>query len=158
MPQPTGLAIIQFLHEHEKPVYKAALESLAQQRKLRPVFLERKPRPEQHAWMLEQLSKKPSRALAAHALQIWLVGAHKNLLCDFLDGFEIPHDANGTVEELPEAPSKAKVLQVVESLLTRYDAGLLAIYLHAFQSADGTGWSTVEELLQEDPRLHLRQA
>jgi len=155
MPQTTASGLIQFLHENEKTLYKATVDSLAQQRKLRPVFIERKPRKDQHSWILEQIIRKTNDALAAHLLQIWLVGANKQLLCDFLDGFGITHDENGTVENLPDSPAKAEVARVVETLLSKYDQSLIAVYLNAFQSIDGTGWEGVSELIAEDPRLQL---
>ena len=155
MPQETALGLIQFLHESEKALYKATVDSLTQQRKLRAVFIERKPRNDQHTWIREQVSRSSNEALAAHLLQIWLVGAHKQLLCDFLDGFKIPHDENGTIETLPESPSHEEVSKVVDQLLNKYDATLLAVYLHAFQSIDGTGWDGVAKVLEENPRLHF---
>ena len=87
--------ILTWIHDQEKPVYKATLETLAKQRHLRPVFLERKPRPERNAWMIEALGRKANNDVAAQVLQIWLIGAHSKLLCDFLDLLDIPHEANG---------------------------------------------------------------
>ncbi|MEK0444864.1 MAG: hypothetical protein RLZZ399_185 [Verrucomicrobiota bacterium] len=155
MPVETALGLFHFLQENEKPLYQTAVNSLAQQRKFRPIFITRKPRKEQHLWVREQISRKANADLAAHLLQIWLVSAHKQLLCDFLDGFGIPHDENGTIETLPAPPAKELVAGVVNNLLTRYDATLLAVYLHAFQGIDGTGWPTLGEVLAEDPRLQL---
>ncbi len=155
MPQSTALGLLQFLHEKEKPLYRATVENLAQQRNLRPVFVERKPRKDQYAWIREQVSRKPNQALAAHLLQIWLVAEHRQLLCDFLDGFGISHDENGTVETLPESPSNEEVAKVVDSLLTKYDASLVTIYLNAFQSIDESGWTGVAAALAENPRLRL---
>src|SRR3954462_12300620 len=106
MPATTAQQLFEFLQEQEKPLYKATIDSLAQQRKLRPVFVERKPRIERHAWMKDALSRKQNEGVAAHLLQIWLIGAHKQLLCDFLDTLGIAHDDNGTIEELPPAPPK----------------------------------------------------
>ena len=80
MPAPIAQGILAFLHENQKPLYKATLETLAKTRNLRPVFLEKKPRAEQHAWILTQLSRRANDDTAAHLLQIWLVGAHKSLL------------------------------------------------------------------------------
>jgi hypothetical protein len=85
------------------------------------------------------------------------VGAHAKLLCDFLDGLGIAHDENGTIEELPEAPEKAKLKTVVDDLVARHDPGVVAVYLHAFQALDEKGWSTLEELLGEDARLKLER-
>jgi hypothetical protein len=158
MPKETARGILQFLHENQKPFYKASVESLAQSRKLRPVFIERKPRAEQYTWIAEQLGRKTQDAVAAHVLQVWLVGAHKGLLCEFLDGFGIAHDENGTIETVPDAPPKADVERVVAGLSTKYDRTVLAIYLHAFQALDPVGWPTLAEVLQENPALHLPPA
>lgn len=155
MPPPMAQGIFAFLHEQQKPLYKATLETLAKTRKLRPVFIEKKPRSEQHAWLVEQLRKRINNDTAAHVLQIWLVGAHKTLLCDFLDGFGIAHDENGTVEILPEAPPSAELVKVIDSLRARYDSNLLAVYLNTFQSLDSEGWPTLDALIREDPTLQL---
>ena len=157
LPKETSCEILSYLHEHQKPIYKAALESLARTHNLRPVFLERKPRPERHLWIADKLRRKQNDSMAAHLLQAWLVGAHKSLLCDFLDGLGIAHDENGTIETLPPAPPREELLKVIDSLRLRYDALLLAIYLNAFQSLDSEGWHTLAELIAHDPSLQLPQ-
>ena len=155
LPAPLAEQLFGFLFENEKPLYKATIDTLSKQRKLRAIFVERKPRAERHEWMREVLGRKLNDGVAAHLLQIWLVGAHAKLLCDFLDGLGIAHDANGTIEELPAAPEKAKLAAVIEELFTKHDPGVVAVYLHAFQALDESGWATLEELLAEDPRLKL---
>ena len=155
LPAPIAEQLFGFLHDKEKPLYKATIETLAKQRKLRGVFIERKPRGERHEWMREVLGKKVNDGVAAHLLQIWLVGAHTALLCDFLDGFGIAHDENGTIEELPTAPEKTKLKTVIDEVMTKHDPGVVAVYLHAFQALDENGWASLEELLAEDPRLKL---
>ena len=155
MPEPVSEQLLGYLFEKEKPLYKATIDTLTKQRKLRPVFVERKPRTERHAWMRDVLGKKANESVAAHLLQIWLVGAHAKLLCDFLDALGIAHDENGTIEELPSAPEKSKLSAAIEGLYASHDPGVVAVYLHAFQALDEKGWSTLEELLAEDPRLKL---
>jgi hypothetical protein len=155
MPAAVSGELFAFLHEKEKPLYKATIDTLAKQRKLRPIFVERKPREERHAWMREILGKKQNQDVAAHLLQIWLVGAHSKLLCDFLDALEIKHDDNGTIETLPPAPAKDTLLKAIDACLAKHDPQVVAVYLHAFQALDDTGWSTLAELLSEDPRLAL---
>ena len=155
MPTTLATQLLDFLIEKEKPLFKATLDSLANQRKLRPVFVERKPRAERFQWMHDQLGRKQSNAVAAHLLQVWLMGAHHTLLCEFLDGFGITHDEHGMVENLPPSPSKADLQRVIDGLLTRYEAPLLAVYLHTFQALDEQGWEHLGALLQEDSRLTL---
>jgi hypothetical protein len=101
------------------------------------------------------LGKKASDSVAAHLLQIWLVGAHKGVLCDFLDQLGITHDDNGTIEELPTAPAKPDLERAINALLEKHDPKVVAVYLHAFQALDDNGWPTLEELLASDSRLQL---
>jgi len=156
MPAAVAWQIFGFLFEKEKPLYKATIEALAKKRNLRPIFVERKPREERFAWMKDALSKVVNDPVAAHLLQVWLVGAQSAVLCDFLDALGIKHDENGTVESLPSAPAKEALAVAVDALFAKHDAGIVAVYLHTFQALheDG-GWSTLAELLESDPRLKL---
>jgi len=85
-----------------------------------------------------------------------LVGAQSALLCDFLDSLGIAHDENGTVEQLPPAPSKEQLSTAIDTLLSKYDTGVVTIYLHTFQALhEEGGWPTLAELLESDARLKL---
>ena len=148
--------IFTFLHTEQKPVYKAAIQGLANQRNLRGVFIERKPPGERFPWMQAALGRPLSDALAAHLLQAWLLGANKEMLCDFLDGMEIKHSDDGTVEELPPAPPKEKIGAAVLRLLEKYSPETVAVYLHAFRDMDSAvQWPALDEILSEEPRLKL---
>jgi hypothetical protein len=142
------------LHGEEKQLYKATIDTLAKQRRFRSVFIEKKPPVERHAWMKEALGRPQNSAVAAHLLQIWFVGGHKDVLCDFLDALKIEHDENGTLEKLPPAPPKAELTAAIDEISKKHSIGLVAAYLNTFQALDDSGgWSTLEELLTEDERL-----
>jgi hypothetical protein len=155
MPPEVAAQLFTHLHDKEKALYKATIETLAKQRKLRPVFVERKPRDERFAWLREAIARKQNESVGAHLLQIWFVGAQSKLLCDFLDALGIKHDENGTIEELPPAPEKEALRKAVDECLAKHDPKVVAVYLHAFQALDEKGWPTLGELLVEDSRLHL---
>jgi hypothetical protein len=149
--------IFSWLHTEQKPVYKAAIQGLANQRNLRSVFIERKPPAERFPWMQAALSRKVSDSLASHLLQAWLLGANKQMLCDFLDAMEIKHDEDGTVEDLPAAPPKEKIATSVAGLLEKYPAETVAVYLHAFRDMDSAvQWPALDEILAQEPRLKLQ--
>src|SRR4030095_7373935 len=84
MPPEVAAQLFTHLHDKEKALYKATIETLAKQRKLRPVFVERKPRDERFAWLREAIARKQNESVGAHLLQIWFVGAQSKFLCDFL--------------------------------------------------------------------------
>ena len=152
----TAAEIFSFLHREEKPVYKAAIQGLANQRNLRGVFVERKPPNERYPWMKGALSRPLSDTLASHLLQVWLLGAQKEMLCAFLDALGIAHGEDGTVEELPASPAKEKIQEAVDLLLAKYPAETVAIYLHAFRDMDSTvQWPALDQVLAEEPRLKL---
>jgi hypothetical protein len=145
-----------FMHDKERKLYRATVETLAKQRNLRGVFVERMPMPKRHQWMKEQIGRPANSSVAAHLFQIWFVGGHSDLLCDFLDALGIAHDENGTIEQLPPAPDKAAVKQAVDTVLAKHAPALVTAYLHAFQALDDAGgWPSLEELLGEDERLKL---
>jgi len=149
--------IFGWLHAEQKPVYKAAIQGLANQRNLRSVFVERKPPAERFPWMQAALGRKLSDSLASHLLQAWLLGANKQMLCDFLDAMEIKHDDDGTVEDLPAAPPKEKIAAAVAELLNKYPAESVAVYLHAFRDMDSAvQWPALDKILAEEPRLKLQ--
>lgn len=148
--------IFGFLFEKEKPLYKATIDTLAKKRNLRPIFVERKPRDERFAWLKDSLARAANDGVAAHLLQVWLIGTQSALLSDFLDALGIAHDENGTVEQLPPAPAKEQLTAAVDTLLAKHDAAVVTVYLHTFQALhEEGGWPTLAELLQEDARLTL---
>lgn len=159
MSQRLASELFGFLHQEEKPVYKAAIQGLSNQRNLRAVFVERKPREERHGWMKAALSRPVSDTLATHLLQAWLLGAHKPMLREFLGALEIPHEEDGTVEELPACPPKEKLQAAIDQLLQKHPAEAVAVYLHAFRDMDSSAqWLALSEILNEDARLQLAAA
>ncbi len=150
--------IFGYLQKEQKPVLKAAIQGLANQRNLRPVFIERKPPAERYAWLKAALSRKASDTFAAHLLQGWLLGKENAMLCDFLDSLGIAHDEDGTVEQLPDSPGKENLQAAIDQLLAKYPAEVAAVYLHAFHDMDSTvTWPPLGELLSQDERLKLPQ-
>ena len=148
--------IFGFLQTEQKPVYKAAIQGLANQRNLRGIFVERKPPAERYPWMQAAFGRKISDSLASHVLQAWLLGANKEMLCDFLDAMEIKHAEDGTVDELPPSVPKEKLAAAAANLLEKYPAENVAVYLHAFRDMDSTvQWPALDEILAEDQRLKL---
>ncbi|MGH9806341.1 MAG: hypothetical protein ACRD9W_03630, partial [Terriglobia bacterium] len=132
------------------------VQTLANERKLRPVFIERKPPNERHNWIKTALARKTDDTLAAHVLQAWLLGAQKPMLCDFLESLGVAHDDDGTVEQLPESPPREKLCETITQLLAKYPAETVTVYLHAFHDMDSTvSWPPLGEVLAEDERLRI---
>ena len=150
--------VLGWLHSAEKPTYKVAVQTLATQRKLRPIFVERKPRAERHEWMKGALSRPAGEPIAANLIQMWLMGSQASLLCDFLDALGIEHDEHGGIDALPETPDPEKLRAAVETVLTKHPAEIVAVYLQSFQTMDIAGWPVLGELLAQDARLHLPNA
>lgn len=148
--------IFTFLQTEQKPVYKAAIQGLANQRNLRGVFVERKPPAERFPWMQAAFARKISESLASHVLQAWLLGANKEMLCDFLDALEIKHADDGTVDELPVEVPKEKIAPAITKLLGKYRPESVAVYLHAFSDMDAAvHWPALDEILASEPELKL---
>ncbi len=154
MPAALAADILDFSHEHDRKLYRAALDAVAQARKLRSVFLERQPRVERNGLMAASLSR-PALSIAADSLlRNWLLKKHTAILVDFLDGLGIKHE-NGVVEDLPKTVDDATLKLAVERLLSRHPADAVALYLHAFNSMNAESWANLEAILKTEPRLAM---
>jgi hypothetical protein len=154
MSPPVALDILTYTHESDKPLYRATLGAVADARKLRPVFLERQPRPQRHATMLATLSRPALDLVAGNLLRTWLLKKHKQMLADFLDALGIAHQ-EGVVEDLPATMEEAKIRTAVDTLLAKYPPEVVAVYLHAFSEMNTVGWEPLKTMLESDPRLQL---
>ncbi len=156
MPAAAAQDIFVFLESAEKDGYKSLVSTLAERNRLRPIFVQRKPREERNRWLAEAIARRNAEDLAANVLQVWLVGGKKQMICQFLDGLEIAHDENGMVETLPASPGAEKIAAAVESLFASHPASDVAIYLHAFHAMDENPWQELGALLESDPRLSFQ--
>lgn len=141
------------LREHNRPAYRAAAGLLASRRKLRVVFLDKKPMPERHAWMTTEMTKKSNGDLAAEILQGWLFACQKPMLCEFLDAIGVAHDGEGMIESLPEQPEEGVLRAGIEGLLAKHPAWAVSIYLHLFCEMDIADWPLLAEILSQHPSL-----
>ena len=149
-----ALEILTYAYETDKPLYRATLGAVAESRKLRPVFLERQPRPQRHAAMLATLARPALDMVTSNLLRTWLLKKHKQMLADFLDGLGIAHQ-EGVVEDLPATIEEAKLRTAVEALITKYPPEAVAVYLHAFNEMNEVEWPGLRTMLDSDPRLQL---
>ncbi len=146
--------IISYLDTEHLNAYRMVLSTLASQRKLRPIFLERKTRPQQYAWVFEQLRMRANNSLAEQVLQIWLLKNQTGMLTTFLDAVGIEHK-KGEVDALPEEISDEKAKAGVAALLASETPEKVAVYLHMFQMQRTDGWPSLAAAIEAEPRLKL---
>lgn len=143
-----------FFREEERDLYKTTLASLAQNRKLRPVFVQKKSVPDQITWLHKTLQLRTNDIVGEHLFQVWFMKGQKPLLIDFCDGMGIEHDGEGSVEgELPETLDEEKLKTTVETLLGKYNPKLVALYLLIFNLQTPDGWNNLTALLKDDERI-----
>lgn len=158
MSDETAKAVFGYFRDEERDAYKGAIATLTGQRKLRPVFVQKKTVPEQFAWLKSACARKQASGAAEHHLQIWLLRSRSEMLIKFLDGVGIPHDGKGAIDDLPDTLDAEKLKATVDALVAEYPAEEVAIYLHVFQGQTPEGWSELTELLSTDPRLQFASA
>ena len=156
MPAALANEILEFNHSHDRNLFKAALEVVAQMRKVRPVFLERQPREERYAAMAASLSRPALAGTADNLLRNWLLKKQTALLIDFLDALGLKHD-KGVIEDLPKSVEDAVLTSAVETLLARHPAGVVSVYLHSFNVMNAESWSNLDAILQQERRLKLER-
>lgn len=145
-----------WLRENERQLYKSAVASLTAARKLRPIFVEKKPVPEQIAWLHKTLKLRTSDTIGEHLFQAYFMKGQQQLLIAFCDGLGIEHDGEGSVEgSLPDTLDNEKLKSTIETLLEGNDAKLITLYLQIFNLQTESGWENLGKLLEEDERLTL---
>jgi hypothetical protein len=145
-----------WFRQNDRNVYKSALSTLAQSRKLRLAFIQKKSVPEQYAWMTKVLQSKTSGVIGEHLLQAWFMAGNQEMLAKFCDAMEIPHNGQGSVEgDLPETLDAAKLDAAVDTLVAGYDPKLVTLYLRLFNLQAPEGWESLSAKLESDPRLVL---
>ena len=146
--------IITFTFENEKPAYRATLNAVAESRHVRPVFLERQPKPQRHATMASSLAKPTLEVAASNLIRTWLIKKHKSMLVDFLNALDIKNE-EGVVDDLPKSMDDAKLKTAVDGLLDKYPPEAVAVYLNAFNDMNEANWPNLKSLLETDSRLQL---
>ena len=146
--------ILNFAYESDKPTYKATLNGVATALRVRPIYLERQPRPQRHASMISILSRPGLDTVAGGMIRAWLVQKQKPMLVDFLNALEIKNE-NGVVDDVPKTVDDAKLKSAIETLLAKYPPEIVAVYLNAFNDMNEAHWANLKTLLESDTRLQL---
>ena len=154
MPPALAAEMLETAYELDKGNYRVTLNAVAEARKLRPAFLERKPRVERHKDMIAMLAKPRLDAAASNLIRVWLIKKHSAMLVDFLDALSIEHK-EGVVDDLPSTVEDAKLKEAIEKLLRKYPKEEVAVYLNAFYSMNDVSWLNLKTLLETEPRLQF---
>ncbi len=148
--------ILDWFRANDRNVYKSAVATLASNRKLRPVFVEKKAMAEQYAWIHKTLKLKACDTIGEHLLQAYLMAGQQSLLAMFCDGMGIPHDGKGSVVgDLPKKLDPERLNTTIDRLADVFENKLLTIYLHCFNMQLPNGWPELSAKLEADERLAL---
>lgn len=149
-------AMFNWMRETEKDLYKTTVTTLANNRKLRPVFVQKKSIPDQITWMHNTLKLRTSNTVGEHLLQVWFMQGQKDLLVAFCDAMDIKHNGEGAVEgDLPESLDAEKLKDAVDILVEKFDPKIVTLYLRIFNLQTQDGWPALTEILEKDERLSL---
>ena len=148
--------ILDWFRANDRNVYKSAVSTLAGNRKLRPVFVQKKSLPEQYAWIHKTLQIKSCDPIGEQILQAYLMAGQQSMLGMFCDGLGIPHDGKGSVVgDLPKALDKERLDETVDKLVDVFDPKIFTVYLHCFNMQVSGGYPALNEKIESDPRLKL---
>lgn len=148
--------ILDWFRANDRNVYKSAVATLAANRKLRPVFVQKKTLPDQYAWILKTLKLNACDTIGEHLLQAYLMSAQQSLLGMFCDGLGIPHDGKGSVVgDLPKKLDPERLNTTIDKLVDIFDPKMLTLYLRCFNLQLPGGWPELTAKLESDERLKL---
>lgn len=149
--------VFESLFASDKATYKACVQITAQRRRLRSVFLEKKSRPERHAWMQNVLAMPANDDAATEILQNWLLGLHRSMIIEFLDACGLKHE-DALLEDIPVQPKPDVLKSAIDRLLDGHPGVESRIYLQIFQPVGTEAWPDLDHLLASDPRFQTHLA
>lgn len=148
--------ILDWFRDNDRDVYKSAVSTLASHRKVRPVFVQKKPLTEQYEWIHKTLQLKSSDSIGDQVLQAYLMAGEQKMLGMFCDILGIEHDGKGSVTgELPTELDSVKLEEAVEKLTDVFDTKIFTVYLHCFNMQRLGGYPELTAKLESDDRLKL---
>jgi hypothetical protein len=148
--------MLDWFRDNNREIYKSVIASIAKERKLRPVFVQKKPLAEQYEWVHKNLKVKMFDTIGEHVLQAYLMSAQQSMLAMFCDGLGIAHDGKGSVVgDLPKDLDGERLDQTVDRLVDLFDPKLFTMYLRCFNLQTPGGWAVLTAKLESDPRLVL---
>lgn len=145
-----------WFRDNNREIYKSMIASIAKERKLRPVFVQKKPLAEQYEWLHKNLKVKMFDTIGEHIMQAYLMSAQQSMLAMFCDGLGIAHDGKGSVVgDLPKELDAERLDATVERLVDLFDPKLFTMYLYCFNLQVPGGWPVLTAKLESDTRLVL---
>ena len=148
--------ILDWFRTNDRNVYKSAVATLATNRKLRPIFIEKRAMADQYTWVHKTLKLRACDTIGEHLLQAYLMAGQQSLLAMFCDGMGIPHDGKGSVVgDLPKKLDAERLASTIDRLVGLFDPKLLTVYLHCFNMQLPDGWPELTAKLESDERLVL---
>ena len=152
---PTALAatLFTYFRKEERESYKGVVQQLAEQQKMRPVFITKQSPDKQVTLLTAACSRKPAEQIAMQVLEVWLMRGRQEMLIDFLDRMNIKHDGAGMVEKFPAAMDATLLSKALTAMLETYPAGEVALYLYVLQEQQEGGWPELSALLETEPWL-----
>jgi hypothetical protein len=154
MPPDLAKRILDDSFNSDKPLYKLTLASVANAKKLRPAFYEKKPRADRDAEIITLLGAPRMEEAGATLLRGWLMKHQQPMLIDFLDSLGLKHE-KGVVDDFPPTLDDAALKKAIDALLKKYPRDVVVVYLHAFGNMNEAGWPNLNEMLEKDERLQL---
>ncbi|CAA6679184.1 MULTISPECIES: hypothetical protein [unclassified Lentimonas] len=152
---PASLAetLFTYLRQEDRASYKGVVERLAEQQKMRPVFITKQSPEKQVKLLTAACARKPAEPIAMQVLEIWLMRGRQAMLIDFLDRMKIAHDGEGMVEKFPEVMDTELLNSAVTAMRETYPAEEVALYLYVLQGQQEGGWPSIAALLDAEPWL-----
>lgn len=148
--------ILDWFRTNDRNVYRSAVATLAGNRKLRPVFVEKKSIADQYAWIHKTLQLRACDSIGEQILQAYLMAGQQSMLVMFCDGMGIPHDGKGAViGNLPKDLDAERLTATIDRLVDLFDPKLVTVYLQCFNMQVPGGWPVLTDKLASDERLKL---
>ncbi len=149
LPSEHAVSVLQAVRSAAPAAFQQALAATAAALHARPVFLARKPAPEQCQAIRRTLARVASNALAEELLAVYFIECKKELLREWLDAVGVEHEDGVLKTDRPPQPPVKKLRAAVQKFRTSEASADRELLLRTFAAQAAIEWPELEALLAQ---------
>jgi hypothetical protein len=132
-------------------MFRQAVDAAAIAMRARPVYLRNQPFEKRAEAVRRTFARVSTNTVADELLAVYFLECRKELLVEWLDLLEIPHEEGTLKEDAPAEPAEKKLRDAVKKYLARGDDPDRDLLLRAFAAQHSVEWPALDALLGVTP-------
>jgi hypothetical protein len=145
-----ALTVMKGLSKKSPALFRQSVDAAAIAMRARPVYLRNQPFEKRAEAVRRTLARVAANPVADELLAVYFLECRKELLIEWLDLIEVPHENGALSDDTPAEPADKKLRAAVKKYLAVDDDADRDLLLRAFAAQQSIEWPTLDALLGAD--------